>query len=210
MCIRDSLQDAILADAVLGAQLFPKLRADLVAALANLKGDHLARHRARRSFDSDAREEVDRATRSRGATSRRVPLAERSGLSSETARLVGIWSPPRGGETANARVCTANAGRDCLESDSDAAEEVARANRSLVRRAARFELWSGRGARHHSKQAKFESVNAHNLDRVSFGSRLVSSQNSALRARIAVSTNNLARPTSVKKSPPNIPRRVSA
>ena len=48
-------QDAILADAVLGAQLFPKLRADLVAALANLKGDHLARHRARQPFDSDKR-----------------------------------------------------------------------------------------------------------------------------------------------------------
>jgi len=30
---------------VLRAQLLPKLRADLVAALANLKGDHLARHR---------------------------------------------------------------------------------------------------------------------------------------------------------------------
>ena len=67
-----------------------------------------------------------------------MPLAERSGLSSETARLVGIWSPPRGGESANAWVYTANAGRDCLESDSDAAEEVARATRSLVRRAARF------------------------------------------------------------------------
>ena len=39
------LQNAVVGDAVLRAQLLPKLRADLVAALANLKGDHLARHR---------------------------------------------------------------------------------------------------------------------------------------------------------------------
>ena len=38
------LQDAVLGDAVLRAELLPKLGADLVAALANLQGDHLARH----------------------------------------------------------------------------------------------------------------------------------------------------------------------
>ena len=41
------LEDAVLADPVLRAELLPKLRADLVAALPHLERDDLARHGAR-------------------------------------------------------------------------------------------------------------------------------------------------------------------
>ena len=146
-------QDAILADAVLGAQLFPKLRADLVAALANLKGDHLARHRARQPFESD------KTGKSRSSHAlARCDVAEDTSRGAERS-LLGNRAPrgdlvaSEGGEAANAWVYTANAGRDCLESDSDAAEEVAQATRSLVRRAARFGVVRARAQ--HSKQREF-------------------------------------------------------
>ena len=42
---RKVLEDAVLADAVLGAQLLPELHPNLVPALTNLQRDDLARHR---------------------------------------------------------------------------------------------------------------------------------------------------------------------
>ena len=54
---RKVLEDAILADAVLKAQLLPELHADLVAALAHLQRDDLARlRRGTRDAAGEARE----------------------------------------------------------------------------------------------------------------------------------------------------------